>query len=149
MKNGKKYLPIDLLVFKLIFSLFILFLTTPVFSGEYILWYKIDTKNGIVISDDIMISRVMVPSSSTFVYACSLKNIQNKYNNSQNYNEENFLIEHKYELLDCLKPDYLNVNSYSNSLNGFTEYNIEISSLPLRFMVDFKPPLAIIYRIIK
>ncbi|MCR8678849.1 MULTISPECIES: hypothetical protein [Campylobacter] len=124
--------------------LLIITLNTLFGSDEFIFWAKLIVSNGVISSDNIAISSSMVKGYDSKQIICTIKS-----DKPSNLSSLEYLNLHKDELFECFIKEQVKIleNSITN-LNS-ANYTTELTIIPLRFIVEFKPGSATISKIIR
>lgn len=111
-------------------------------SEEFIFWADIISKNNIIISENLNISKSMVlKNRSDFSYICTID-----VKKDDNLTSINFLNLHKNKLLDCFVSQNIIIKDELTK-NAFTiNKNTKMIINPIHFIIEFKPNSANIYK---
>ncbi|MBQ8819969.1 hypothetical protein [Campylobacter sp.] len=127
------------------FCLLILTLNTLFSGDEFIFWAKLITANGVISSDNIIISSSMVKESyEKKQVLCTILAAKPTHLSSLEY-----LNLHKDELFDCFIKEQVKILENSTINLNSANYITELTIIPLRFIVEFKPQGATISKIIR
>lgn len=125
------------------FCILILLISTLFGSEEFILWAKISTKNHIINYENLAISKAMVLTNLQDEFLCEINEKKNEQNDALTY-----LNLHKDKLFECFVSykfkvqDFYTHSQNSKGVNLHTKTDVTL--LPIRFTIKFKPNSAII-----
>ncbi|QCD44614.1 hypothetical protein [Campylobacter mucosalis] len=121
-------------------SLFILVFLLSFVSGEqFIFSALLDTKDGVVRSENISIVRSKIELKSPKFYRICEIETSFDINNS-----DDFFSNYKSEIFECFFLNGAKVSSAIKKSGDFVTKNTTISILPIRFIINFKPNSVII-----
>lgn len=125
------------------FCILILLIVNIFGSEEFILWAKISTQNHQINYEDFAISKAMVLTGVKDEFLCEIDEEKNKKDTALEY-----LNLHKDKLFECFVSQKFRIQEYYKHYytpRGISLRTItDLTLLPIRFTIEFKPNSAII-----